>query len=94
MTMIKFTKPQELNGNQLRKELRNGQVPISDDIFSVQVDDNDELWLDIAEKDKTKAAAIVQAHVGIDESIAKKAAKTALLAKLGITAEEAALLLQ
>ena len=93
MTMIKFTKPQELNGTQLRKELRDAQVPISDNIFSVSVDDNDQLWLDIAEKDKTKAAAIVQAHVGIDESIARAAAKAALLDRLGITADEAKLLL-
>ena len=87
--MIKFTKPQELNGSQLRKELRNGQVPISDNALSVRIDDNDELWLEIDDKHEAAAAAIVESHVGIDESAMRAAEKAAVLAKLGLTEDEA-----
>ena len=88
--MLQFTKPTELNGEQLIAELndagiKTNRIPL--------VDSNDDLWLDVAEKDKAKAETIVNAHVGLDISIAKTTAKTALLSRLGITAQEAALLL-
>ena len=91
--MIKYTKPTELNGSQLRKELNAAGVKISDSLESVTIDGNGDLWLDIADKDKAKTETIVASHIAIDESIAKGAAKTALLERLGITAEEAKLLL-
>ena len=91
--MIKYTKPTELNGSQLRKELQNAGITISDASESVMVDGNNDLWLDIADKDKAKAETIVAAHIGVDESAIREAAKAALLARLGITADEAKLLL-
>lgn len=91
--MIKYTKPAELNGTQLRKELRIANVIISDEAESVMVDNNNDLWLDIAQKDKLAAEAVVNSHIGVDESSANEAAKAALLERLGITADEAKLLL-
>jgi hypothetical protein len=91
--MIKFTKPQELNGSQLRKELRDGGVSISDDVFAVSLDDDENLLLEIADQDKAKASEIVAAHIAIDESVIRAAEKAALLNRLGITADEAALLI-
>ena len=91
--MIKYTKPAQLNGSQLRKELRAAAVTISDEAESVMIDGNGEFWLDIAEKDKAAAEAVVKSHVGVDESEANAAAKAALLDRLGITADEAKLLL-
>ena len=62
--MITFNKPTNLNGSQLRQELNAGGVSITDDYNSVQVDGNDNLLLDIAETDKSKATLIVAAHNG------------------------------
>ena len=61
--MIKFDKPINLNGTELRQELNAIGVVITDRPSSVKVDNGD-LWLDIAVKDKTKAQAIVDAHNG------------------------------
>lgn len=91
--MIKFTKPQKLNGTQLRQELRDAGVTISDEVLTVRVDDNDDLWLEIADKDKAKATTVIAAHIGIDETPIKAAKKAALLERLGITEDEAKLLL-
>jgi len=88
--MIKFTKPLELNGEQLINELNAANIKTTQIPF---LDDNNNLWLDIDEKDKLKAETVVNAHIGIDQAEAKETAKAVLLAKLGITAEEAKLLL-
>jgi hypothetical protein len=87
--MSKHKTPVQLNGTQLRDELRAAGVEISDQPGSIIVI-NDELILDINDKDKGKADAVVSSHVGIDEVLT---AKDALLQRLGITAEEAALLI-
>ena len=87
--MIEFTKPKNLNGAELLDELKAGAVSVTGwpkldgDVFS----------LDIAEADKAKAAPIVAAHNGTTVAPDNSAAKAALLAKLGITADEAKLLL-
>ena len=61
--MITFTKPQNLNGTELRDELNAAGVSISYDKFSVNIDD-DVLSLDITETDKIKAVGVVAAHNG------------------------------
>lgn len=61
--MIKFNKPINLNGTELRQELNAAGVKITDATSSVKVD-NEDLWLDIANKDETKAKAVVDAHDG------------------------------
>jgi hypothetical protein len=81
--------PAQLNGVQLQKELKNAGVVLKDYPRLV----NGVLILDIDVKDETKAAAIVKAHVAVDNSAELAAAKNAVLQKLGITADEAALLL-
>lgn len=62
--MIKYTKPINLNGSQLRQELKNAGVIILDLAESVVVE-NDDLWLDIKQADESAAAAVVAAHNGI-----------------------------
>lgn len=91
--MISFTKPQNLNGTELRDELNAGGVVISYAPESVSIDEDGALVLDIDSKDESKAQAIVSAHNGTTVAPDKTAEKSALLAKLGITKEEAQLLL-
>ena len=88
--MILFTKPKNLNGAELLEELSAADVTVTG-----RPSDNGEglLWLDIAEADEAKATPIVAAHNGTTVAPDNSAAKAALLAKLGITADEAKLLL-
>lgn len=65
--MIQFTKPAQLNGSQLRDELRAAGVAITDDNKAVSTDGDQILWLEIADADKSKAQEVVANHVGIDK---------------------------
>jgi hypothetical protein len=67
--MIQFTKPAQLNGSQLRDELRAAGVAITDDNNAVSTDGEQNLWLEIADADKVKAQEVVANHVGIDKEI-------------------------
>ena len=67
--MASFTKPDSLNGTQLREELRTAGVIISDDINAVIDSSDGFIHLDIKKADETKAAAVVAAHVGVDSVI-------------------------
>lgn len=89
--MIQFTRPINLNGEELLSQLNAGGVKIEQ---SPLLDDNNDLWLDVSEKDKAKATVIVAAHNGTTVAVDNTPAKDALLAKLGITADEVKLLLQ
>jgi hypothetical protein len=62
--MEQFTKPENLNGGELRDELRAAGVKIGDKFDAVMVDDMNILLLDIASADKVKANAVVAAHNG------------------------------
>jgi len=62
--MIVFTKPKKLNGIQLREELRNAGVQISDGRSVVIIDD--ELHLEIDSDHQDKAQEIVKNHFGIE----------------------------
>jgi len=88
--MIQFNKPTNLNGTELLNELSAKGIVAKDRPF---IDDNGNFWLDIKESDKDKAAAIVAAHNGTTVAPDNTATRAALLVKLGITADEAALLL-
>lgn len=91
--MITFDRPKELNGKQLRDELNANGVKISDDAQSVCDDGQGNLLLEIKSSDEAKAAAVVSAHMGIDNSInyaAAKASAQTKLAALGLTADEVA----
>jgi hypothetical protein len=61
--MIKFNKPVNLNGEELRQELRNANVNISDTHLSIRCI-NDDLYLEIDLADEAKAEAVVAAHNG------------------------------
>jgi hypothetical protein len=88
--MIQFDKPQNLNGTELLAELNAGKVSI---IHAPVIDGNGDFWLDIDTKDKVKASSIVAAHNGTISAPDHSTARQAILDRLGITADEAALLL-
>jgi hypothetical protein len=77
--MIKFNKPANLNGAELLAELNTAGVLIEQ---LPLVDGNDDLWLEIANKDKTKAQTVVDAHDGTtvapEPTIADKLANAGL----------------
>lgn len=91
--MIKFDKPNSLNGSQLCRELVAAGIKIDDPLDTCSIDEYGDFWLKIDKKDEVKAKPIVAAHVGVDEAAFKAAAKAELLIRLGITEEEAKLLL-
>ena len=62
--MIKFNKPVNLNGSELRQELNAAGIKISNEPSAVKADSEGNLWLDIAAKDEAKAQTIVDAHDG------------------------------
>ena len=88
--MIKFTKPEKLNGTELLAELNSVGLKITE---PPMLDGNNDLWLDIDAKNEAKAKSVVNVHNGTTVAPDNSAAKSALLAKLGITADEAKLLL-
>lgn len=59
--MIKFTKPTNLNGAELITELQASGVSVTQPPF---VDGNNDLWLQITDKDEAKTTPIVLAHNG------------------------------
>jgi hypothetical protein len=64
--MIKFTKPEKLNGFQLRDELRAAGIKITDEVDAVSVNGEQMLCLDIAKSAEAVASEVVANHVGID----------------------------
>lgn len=83
--MTTYKVPAKLNGEQLLAELKAVGIELTE----VRVV-ADELFLDT---DNKKAVEVVANHVGVDTVDSSIAAKAALLERLGITAEEAKLLL-
>ena len=90
--MNKFTKPVQYSGKQLLAELNAGGVSIPDGDFAM-IDGDGNFWLPVKDKDVAKAEAIVAAHIGVDISIDVAARRQDILNRLGITAEEAAIIL-
>jgi hypothetical protein len=88
--MIKFNRPENLNGAELLAELNAGNVKITQPPL---IDGAGDFWLDIDSKDQTKAKAIVDAHNGTLVAPDLSAKRQAIFDRLGITAEEAQLLL-
>lgn len=84
--MIKFNKPENLNGAELREELRTAGVTITDDINAVSLDSNGDFWLDIEENDFNIAKTIVDAHNGT--IIPPEPTTTEKLAAAGLTVDE------
>jgi len=88
--MIKFDKPINLNGAELLNALNAGGVAVTE---PPMIDGNGDFYLDIDEADKAKATPIIAAHNGTTVAPDNSTAKAALLARLGITADEAKLLI-
>jgi len=91
--MIKFNKPNSLNGSQLCQELIAAGVKIDDPLNTCSIDEYGDFWLNIAKKDEAKAKPVVDAHVGVDQTVIIEAKRQAVLDRLGLTADEAKLLL-
>jgi len=62
--MIKFKKPENLNGKELLDELASVGIVLVPIKQAPVVDSNDDMWLDISEADKVKADKVVAAHNG------------------------------
>lgn len=88
--MIKFTQPKLLNGAQLVEELASAGVTVTG---RPSIDGDGVLWLNIASNDEAKAKAIVEAHIGIDQGPIIEAKRVTILERLGLTADEAKLLI-
>lgn len=88
--MIQFNKPENLNGTELLNELNAAGVKITEPPL---IDGNSDFWLNIAAKDEAKAKAIVDAHNGTTVAPDLSAQRQAILDRLGITADEAKLIL-
>jgi len=59
--MLSFNIPAQLNGSQLMKEFNAQGLEIEIPIIA-----DGKLWLNVSPKDKAKAEAIVNNHVGVD----------------------------
>ena len=81
--MIKFNKPVNLNGTELLAELNAAGVLIEQ---SPTVDGNDNLWLEIADKDKIKAETVVNAHNGT--TVAPEPTIADKLASIGLSLDD------
>jgi hypothetical protein len=88
--MLSFIKPELLNGSQLVNELNNANIKVKGLPF---LDGENVLWLDLSEKDYSKAKEIVAVHIGQDETLIIEAKKEAILEKIGISKEELAFVL-
>jgi hypothetical protein len=77
--MVKFDKPVNLNGAELLAELSAAGVKVSD---FPRIDGNGDFWLDIANKDQSKAAPIIAAHNGT--TIAPELSVEQKLASVGL----------
>ena len=90
--MIKFNKPENLNGAELVAELKAKNIIVNEQT-SPFVDGNGDFWLDIPSKDEAKAKPIVDAHNGTTVAPDRSVQRQAILDRLGLTADEAKLLL-
>jgi len=84
--VISFTKPQNLNGAELRQELVEAGVAITQAFNSVVVEGDGLLYLDILDKDADAAAAVVAAHNGT--IIAPKLTVADKLASVGLNLDD------
>lgn len=81
--MIKFNKPENLNGAELLAELNAGGVKITN---APEINGAGDFWLDIAAKDKTKAEEILANHNGT--IVAPKPTVAQKLASVGLNLDD------
>lgn len=84
--MIKFNKPENLNGLELLDELAAVGIVLDKMEQAPALENDGFLWLDITSKDEAKALTVVQAHNGTivapEPTIANK------LASVGISIDD------
>ena len=61
--MISFIKPENLDGAQLRKELLDAGIEISNERGSISIESDGLLYLNISAEDKLKAETIINNHI-------------------------------
>jgi hypothetical protein len=86
--MKSFVKPEFFNGAELIAELKTAKVKVSG---YPEIDGNGVLWLNVTDEAKTQE--VLDAHVGTVVAPDLSAQRKAILDRLGLTAEEAAILL-
>jgi len=62
--MIKFNKPENLNGAELLDELAAKGIVLDKIEQAPLIDGNGDFWLDVQPADQAKVAAVVAAHNG------------------------------
>ena len=62
--MIKFNKPENLNGAELLDELAAVGIVLDKKEQAPSIDGNGDFWLDVKKADEAKAASVVEAHNG------------------------------
>lgn len=80
--MIKYDKPINLNGKELREELRDSKIDISDSSRAVILEADGYLYLDIDPSKELQAKAVVGSHNGTmiapEPTVAEKLASVGL----------------
>jgi len=86
--MKSFTRPEFFNGTELIAELKIAKVKING---RPEIDENGILWLDVT--DEVKTQEVLDNHVGTVVSPDLSIKRKVILDRLGLTADEAALLI-
>jgi hypothetical protein len=86
--MKSFTLPKFFNGAELIEELKTAKVKVNG---RPEIDGNGILWLDVT--DETKTQEVLDAHVGTTNRPDLSIKRQEILNRLGLTEEEAAILL-
>lgn len=81
--MIKFNKPENLNGLELINELKSAGVNIEKPPL---IDGNNEFWLDISSEEESLASQVVAAHNGTTVAVEPTASDK--LAASGLTVQD------
>lgn len=89
--MIKFDKPQNLNGSELLDELAVAGIVLDKENQVPVVDGNGDLWLDVKSSDTAKVQQVLNAHNGT--TIAPEPTAADKLAAAGLTVDDLKVLL-
>jgi len=84
--MIKFNKPENLNGAELLDELAAVGIVLDKDLQSPFIDGNGDFWLDVDISNKAQAELVLAAHNGT--TIAPEPSIQDKLETAGITLDE------
>jgi hypothetical protein len=91
--MIKFNNINFTDGKQLLEDLAQAGVILNIETQAPLIDSDGFLCLDVEENQREIVQSVLDSHVPKDTQVEKQTARQALLDKLGITEDEAKLLL-